>query len=199
MKRGLLHGIFVAVGVLLVLLAGCQQQAKVAEEPARSEAEAAKAPAESVGQGKPEPAEGGARIEFQSLVYDFGKVGPGKKMDRHLKFTNTGDAPLKITNVEKCCGAVTKLDKQDLAPGESGVLSVQYTSGRMPGAMTKKLYVNSNDKTTPKASLTIRAETVLKVDYEPKSIKMLIKDGQVECPKITLSSTDNEPFSISSS
>ena len=191
MKRSLLHGICAAVSVLLLLEVGCQQQAKVVEKPA------AQAVAEP-GKVQAEPAAGVPKIEFQSLVYDFGKVGPGQKMDGQFKFTNAGDAPLKITNVEKCCGAVTKLDKQDLAPGESGVLSVQYTSGRMPGAMMKKLYVNSNDKATPRASLTIKAETVLKVDYQPKSIKMLLKDGQAECPKITLSSTDNEPFSITS-
>ena len=183
--------VFAIVSGLLALQAGCQQQAKVPGEPAApGVVEQAK--------GEAKPAAGEPRIEFQSLVYDFGKVGPGQKLDGQFKFTNAGDAPLKITKVEKCCGAVTKLDKEQLAPGESGVLEVTYTSSRMPGAMGKKLYVNTNDPATPKATLTIKAETVLKVDYEPKSLKMLLKDGQAECPKITLSSTDNKPFSITS-
>ncbi len=182
--------VLVAVISFLALQTGCQQQAKVAEAPATPAAELPKATAE--------PAKGEPKIEFASLVYDFGKVGPGQKMVGEFKFTNAGDAPLKITNVEKCCGAVTKLDKQQLAAGESGVLQVQYTSSRMPGAMMKQLYVNSNDKARPKAALAIKAETVLKVTYEPKSIKMLLKDGQAECPKITLKSTDNKPFSIAS-
>ncbi len=177
-------GVLATVTGVLLLQAGCQQEAKVAEAPA------AAGPAE-VKKGEP-------RLEFQSLVYDFGKVGPGQKLVGEFKLTNTGDAPLKITNVEKCCGAVTKLDKQELAPDESGTLQVQYTSSRMPGAMMKRLYVNSNDKATPRATLTIKAETVLKVAYEPRSLRLMFKDENAGCPKITLKSTDNQPFSITS-
>ena len=178
MKRNYL--VFIVVSSVLLLNAGCQQQAKVAEVPA--------AVAESQ--------KGGPKIEFESRVYDFGKVGPGQKLLGEFKFTNTGDDPLKITKVEKCCGAVTKLDKNELAPGESGVLQVQYTSSRTASKIMKRLYVNSNDKQTPRATLTIKAETVLMVDYEPKSIKFLLKEDDISCPKITLTSNDNRPFSI---
>ena len=174
------YSVFIAVSCVLLLNAGCQQQAKVAEVPA--------AAAESK--------KGGPKIEFESMVYDFGKVGPGQKLLGEFKFTNTGDAPLKITKVEKCCGAVTKLDKDELAPGESGVLKVQYTSSRTANKIMKRLYVNSNDKETPRSTLTIKAETVLMVDYQPKSIKFLLKEEDVSCPKITLTSNDNRPFSI---
>lgn len=183
MKPRLLHRILVAASLTLALQAGCRQPAKVAVEPTAVEPVAEKA---------------GPKIEFESLVYDFGKVGPGQKLIGAFKFTNTGDAPLKITKVEKCCGAVTKLDQDQLAPGESGALQVQYTSSRMAGAMSKRLYVNSNDKATPRASLTIKAETVLKVAYEPKSLKLMLNEENAGCPKITLTSTDNLPFSITS-
>ena len=183
MKRALLGAIVAGLGLLSVLQTGCQQQAKVAPAPGAPEAVAKKA----------EP-----QITFDSLVYDFGKVGPGQKLNGEFKFTNTGDAPLKITNVEKCCGAVIKLDKKQLAPGESGALQVQYTSGRTAGAMSKKLYVNSNDKATPRAELTIKAETVLKVACEPQNLKLIINEENAACPKITLTSTDNQLFSISS-
>ena len=174
--------IIIAISCVFFLLSGCQQQAKIAEEPA--------AAAESK--------KGGPKIEFESMVYDFDKVGPRQKLNGEFKFTNTGDAPLNITKVEKCCGAVTKLDKEKLAPGESGVLKVQYTSSSMPNKITKKLYVNSNDKSNPRAALTIQAETVLRVDYKPKRIKLLLKDENADCPEITLTSVKNEPFSITS-
>ena len=199
MKRRIVRGLLLVSSLIAVLQVGCQQQAKVVEEPAapavtepaKGQVQAAKAPAESVEQGGP-------KIEFQSLVYDFGKVGPGQKMDGHFKFTNTGDAPLKITNVEKCCGAVTKLDKDELAPGEKGVLDVQYTSGRSAGKMVKLLYINSNDKAMPRAMLTIKAETILKVVYEPKRVELKLKGENAGCPQITLTSVDNQLFSVKS-
>ncbi len=163
--------------VSMLMQVGCQQQAEIVQAP------------------EPTPLEG-PKIEFESLVYDFGKVGPGQKLNGQFKFTNTGDATLKITKVQKCCGAVTKLDKEELAPGEKGVLDVQYTSSRNPINMSKRLYVDSNDKATPRTTLTIKAETVLKVNYEPKSLKLLLKEGDTSCPKITLTSADGTPFSI---
>jgi len=169
-----------AVICVFILLAGCQQQTKMAEE-ATTEAESEKA---------------GPKIEFENTVYDFGKVGPLQKLNGEFKFTNTGDAPLKITKVEKCCGAVTKLDKDELAPGESGVLHVQYTSSRFSNKIKKQLYINSNDKDTPRATLTIMAETVLKVEWEPKILRLLLDKENAGCPKITLTSTENKPFSI---
>jgi len=177
------YRVIIAVSCVFFLFAGCQQQAKVAEEPAAAEAVAKK--------GEP-------KIEFESLVYDFGKVGPGQKLLGEFKFTNTGDAPLEITKVEKCCGIVTQLDKTEYTPGESGVLKVTYTSSRIASKINKKLYVNSNDTENPRVMLTIQAETVLRVDYKPKRIKLLLKDENAGCPEITLSSVDNKPFSISS-
>ena len=181
MKRNYL--VIIAVSCVFFLLAGCQQQAKVAKESAATEAVAK---------------EGQPKIEFESLVYDFGKVGPGQKLLGEFKFTNTGDGPLKISKVEKCCGAVTKLDKDELAPGESGVLNVQYTSSRMANKIMKRLYVNSNDKATPRATLTIKAETVLNVTFEPRSLKLILNEENAGCPKITLTSNDNQPFSVTS-
>jgi hypothetical protein len=173
--------VIIAVSCIFLLLAGCQQQAKMGEEPAAAESKKA-----------------GPKITFENTVYDFGKVGPGQKLNGEFKFTNTGEAPLKITKVEKCCGAVTQLDKTEFAPGESGVLYVRYTSSRMATKMMKRLYVDSDDKAMPRAVLTIKAETVLKVAYEPRTIKLILNKENAGCPKITLTSTDNKPFSITS-
>ena len=104
--------------------------------------------------------------------------------------------PLKITEIKKCCGVVAKVDKKELEPDESGVLAVTYTSGRTPNKMRRNLYVSSNDAKTPQVTLTIAAETVLRVRWEPRNLKLLLKDANAECPKITLTSTDGTPFSI---
>jgi hypothetical protein len=167
------------VSCVPVVLAGCQQRAKMAEGPAAA--------------GQPKA---GPKIEFESTVCDFGRVGPSKKLDGEFKFTNAGDEPLRITNIEKCCGAVVKLDKGKFAPGESGVLHVQYTSSRGAGTIRNKLYVDSNDKTNPRTTLTVQAETVLRVDYQPKTLTLLPKRQNAGCSEIVLTSKENKPFSI---
>ena len=198
MKKGRFIAIVFVVSYALLLPAGCRQQAKVAEkpvlvaEPVAPETQT-EGPVKATKPDKPAP-----NIVFESIEYDFGTVGPRQKLLGEFKFTNTGDAPLKITKVDKCCGVVTRLAKTDYAPGESGVLKVEYRSASTASTMKKRLYVNSNDKSSPRTTLTIMAKIELRVTVEPRSLKLLLKDENAACPKITLKSTKNEPFSITS-
>ncbi|MHC4146167.1 MAG: DUF1573 domain-containing protein [Planctomycetota bacterium] len=194
MKSGRLIAIVFVVSYALLLPAGCRQPAKVAEEPIPDAAPvAAEEPVEVTKPDKPVP-----KIVFESLEYDFGTVGPRQKLLGEFKFTNRGDAPLKITKVDKCCGAVTRLETTDYAPGESGVLKVEYRSASTASTMKKRLYVNSNDKSSPRTTLTITAKIELRVSVEPRSLTLLLKDENAACPNITIRSTKNELFSITS-
>lgn len=135
-------------------------------------------------------------IKFESLVYDFGEVGPSAKNEGQFKFTNAGEGLLKITKVARCCGVVTRLDKMEYAPGESGTLEVEWNSGPLESTMKKTIVVHSNDPNTPATDLTITAKVVLKVAWEPKKLKLFLDEDNAGCPKITISSIDDRPFSI---
>jgi hypothetical protein len=103
---------------------------------------------------------------------------------------------LKIKEVEKCCEVTTILAKTEFAPGESGVLKAEFQSNQKPGRMSRILYIRSNDKTNPRLALTIEAMVVSKVSYAPKSLRLFLEEDNAGCPKIVLSSIDNQPFSI---
>ena len=175
MKRKLeiktLYMAYVICGLVLFLQIGCQEQAKM------------------TGKGSP-------KITFESLVYDFGEVGPSAKNEGQFKFTNTGEGLLKITKVARCCGVITKLDKMEYAPGESGTLEVEWNSGPLESSMKKNIIVHSNDPNSPATSLTIKAKVVLKVTWEPRKLNLFLDENNAGCPNITISSIDNRPFSI---
>jgi hypothetical protein len=103
---------------------------------------------------------------------------------------------LKIKEVEKCCGVVTKVDKTEYAPGESGVVEAEFQTFQKPGMYMKNIYVNSNDKTQPRLALTIKAMVVSKVSYSPKRLRLFLEEDNAGCPKIVINSLDNQPFSI---
>jgi hypothetical protein len=111
-------------------------------------------------------------------------------------FTNTGEALLEITEVEKCCGIVTKLDKTEYEPGESGILKVEWNSGPQPSTMNRQLTVHSNDPKTPQTILSLMAKVVLQIDWEPESLRLFLDKKNAGCPNITITSLDNQPFSI---
>ena len=166
-----LYMAYVICGLVLFLQIGCQEQAKM------------------TGKGSP-------KITFESLVYDFGEVGPSAKNEGQFKFTNTGEGLLKITKVARCCGVITKLDKMEYAPGESGTLEVEWNSGPLESSMKKNIIVHSNDPNSPATSLTIKAKVVLKVTWEPRKLNLFLDENNAGCPNITISSIDNRPFSI---
>ena len=139
------------------------------------------------------------KIEFEKVVHDFGNVGPRTNNLCEFRFTNAGNGTLKIGDIVPNCGCTPfVLAKKEYAPGESGTLKVNYYSEMQYGQETKQLVIHSNDKSNPKVTLAIEASIIMKVDYEPKTLNLLLNKENADCPQITITSIDNQPFSINS-
>jgi hypothetical protein len=98
-----------------------------------------------------------AEFKFDKETYDFGKIPQGKPVSIDFKFTNVGDEPLIITNVESSCGCtVPKYTSTPVKKGETGVITVTYNAAAvMP--FNKAVTVKSNAK-TPVKYLYIKGE-----------------------------------------
>jgi hypothetical protein len=140
-----------------------------------------------------------SRITFEKVTHNFGDVGPGTNHLCEFRFTNTGEGVLKISQVDKICGCTPfSLNKTEYAPGESGTLRVRYYAELEQGSTTKQLFVHSNDRQNPKVALAIKARVLAKVKSEPSTLSLSLKHQNAGCPQITLTSLDNQPFSIRS-
>ena len=191
------------VGCLLLLQAGCQEQAKAPEESKTVLKRQSAEPNEAVIRPKivkttPEAGKPGPKITFEKVIHDFGEIGPKSSNSCEFKFTNTGDGLLKIGKIKTCCGFSAKLkgNKKDYAPGESGTVIVTFSASRFRGRLMKRQYVNSNDKARPRVTLTVKAKIVPKVSFQPERLNLLLKDENAGCPEITLTALDNQPFAI---
>jgi Protein of unknown function (DUF1573) len=91
-------------------------------------------------------AQSGAKIEFKDKdnTIDYGNVTKDKDSGvRTFVFTNTGDAPLIITNVQSTCGCtVPTKPTEPIMPGKTGEISVKYNMS--PGPIRKTITVESN-------------------------------------------------------
>jgi len=91
-------------------------------------------------------AQNGPKIEFKAKdnTIDYGTIS--KKSDngvRSFEFTNTGDAPLIITNVLSTCGCtVPTKPNAPIMPGKTGKIDVKYSM--IPGPIRKTITVESN-------------------------------------------------------
>ncbi len=95
-------------------------------------------------------AQGTAKIEFKSETIDYGEIEKGSNGVRVFEFTNTGDAPLVISNVKSSCGCtIPKKPEEPIMPGKTGEIEVKYDTNRV-GPIRKAITVTSNADTPTK-------------------------------------------------
>jgi len=103
--------------------------------------------------------EGKAEFKFEKETHDFGKIPQGKPVSVDFKFTNTGDEPLIITNIESVCGCtVPKYTNTPVLKGQTGTISVTYNAAAL-APFSKGLTIRSNAK-TPIKVIYIKGEVV---------------------------------------
>ncbi len=85
-----------------------------------------------------------ATITFDTLVIDYGVINKGDDGVRQFRFTNTGNADLKINQVRSSCGCtIPKKPSTPIAPGASDIIEVKYDTERI-GPIRKTITVASN-------------------------------------------------------
>ena len=83
-------------------------------------------------------------ISFEKTEHDFGTIDQGTAVEHTFKFTNTGNAPLVITNATSSCGCtVPTWTKEPIAPGETGEMLVKF-NGSGQNQVTKTVTVTAN-------------------------------------------------------
>ena len=113
-----------------------------------------------------------AKIEFKTDVIDYGTIEKGADGVRTFEFTNTGNAPLIISNVKSTCGCtVPKKPKGPIMPGESGEIEVKYDTNRV-NPIRKTITVISNAE-TPTVALKIKGLVI-----DPNKTSVLDKKGK---------------------
>ncbi|MBR6277307.1 MAG: DUF1573 domain-containing protein [Bacteroidales bacterium] len=84
-------------------------------------------------------------IDFDTAVFNFGKVLQGEQVSYTFKFKNTGKADLLIQKVETSCGCtVPEYDKKPVVPGGEGYIKVRFDSSGKEGSQYKTVKVISN-------------------------------------------------------
>ncbi len=93
-------------------------------------------------------------MTFDKAEHDFGTIDQGAPQETIFTFTNTGNAPLIITNATSSCGCtVPEYPKnKPIAPGETGEMLVKF-NGTGQNQVTKTITVSAN---TAKGSELLR-------------------------------------------
>ena len=96
-------------------------------------------------------------LKFNKTEHDFGEIEKGKPVETVFSYTNSGTAPLVITDIKSSCGCTVPEDwsREPLAPGKSGKFTVTYNASGS-NKISKTITVTAN---TEKGSevVTIKA------------------------------------------
>lgn len=87
----------------------------------------------------------GAVITFKKKTHDFGDITEGDRVEHTYKFTNTGNEPLILTDVQVTCGCtVPKWPRNPIMPGQEGEILVAFNSASKFGKQNKVITIVSN-------------------------------------------------------
>lgn len=97
----------------------------------------------------------GPVLTLEKDTHDFGDIVQGDVVEHTFKFTNTGNQPLLITNIQTSCGCTTPTWPRDpIMPGGKGELKVGFNSAGKMYKQTKVLPIISNSVTDVSITFT---------------------------------------------
>jgi hypothetical protein len=112
-------------------------------------------------------------IKFESLEVNYGLIEKGADGVRVFKFTNTGTAPLIISNAQGSCGCtVPTYPKEPIMPGEKGEIKVKYDTQRV-GQFTKYVTLTTNATSGTSNQLKIFGDVKPEAAPTPEAPKSL--------------------------
>jgi len=102
------------------------------------------------------------KLEFDKTEHDFGEIEAKTQVETVFNYTNTGDAPLVITDIKSSCGCTIPKDwsREPLAAGESGKFTVKF-NGTGQNKVTKTVTVTAN---TEKGTEIVKISAFVKPD-----------------------------------
>lgn len=108
------------------------------------------------GGAKAQEVKQGPQITFEKEVHDYGKIKQGSDGQVEFIFTNTGNAPLILSNAKGSCSCtVPNWPKEPIAPGASASIMVKYDTKRV-GAINKSVTITSNAVNEPTKVIRIK-------------------------------------------
>jgi uncharacterized protein DUF1573 len=141
----------------------------------------------------------GPKIQFETPVYDFGKVKSGDPVKYTFIFTNAGDELLILTNVQPSCGCTTAGEwSHQVEPGKTGTIPVQFNSANYNGQVLKTVTVTSNDKTQPSLGLQLKGTVWKPIEVNPQFAALNVPAESLEPARAEVKIVNNmeEPLDV---
>ena len=101
-------------------------------------------------------------LTFDKKEHDFGEIENGTPVETVFSYTNTGKAPLVISDIKSTCGCTVPQDwsREPLEPGASSKFTVKF-NGKGANKVSKTVTVTAN---TELGTETVKISAFIKPD-----------------------------------
>lgn len=139
-----------------------------------------------------------SKLKVDNPKFDFGEVFQGEKVSHAFEFVNVGDETLNIDRVRSSCGCTAVLvSEKSVRPGEKGEIRTSFDSTRFRGAVTKTIYLYSNDPVRPTMQFQIKGKVLEIVAVEPAQINFgAVKAEKTVTSTVLLRNEGGEPLTL---
>lgn len=145
---------FTIIGMLLMVISSCDNASSKIRKSSKITTEVVTSDDQPV-------------FKFESEEHDFGIIEEGTVVTHEFVFTNSGKAPLVITNAQGSCGCtVPEYPRDPVMPGQKGVIKVSFDSSNRAGRQDKTVTLTANTIPNTKI-LKITSEVVSKKTSNP--------------------------------
>jgi hypothetical protein len=127
----------------------------------------------------------GPKIQFEAMVYDFGRMKAGDPVKYTFVFTNTGDATLILTNVRPQHSSRTTVGEwsRQVEPGKTGSIPILIKTTGHSGPLLDPIIVACNDESQQTVVLKLTGESWMALEVIPAlAVLFLTPDGEGERP-----------------
>jgi Protein of unknown function (DUF1573) len=137
-------------------------------------------------------------ISSPAKTWEGGEYRIGTKVQHTFTIQNTGDQPLKISEVKPGCGCTTaNLAKSKLLPGESTEIAATLDLAMRRGKQDKTIDVLSNDPKQPRFQLLMRVLSKDDFELDPPHLDLgQVVTGVELTRKATLRVLSEQPYKI---
>lgn len=117
------------------------------------------------------------RLIVEKIQHDFGRIMDTASVFIDIPFKNAGTGSLDILDTHATCGCTLgRLEQTSYAPGQSGLLKVEFKPQGKNGPQLQRITIRSNDPVQPEVTVTITADVEPVVMIEPK----LLQFGEIQ-------------------
>lgn len=136
-------------------------------------------------------------VHVPEPVWDAGIVGRGEVVRHVFEIRNVGGETLYLREVRAACGCTVASFDEEIAPGQSGKVTVEVATETFRGPIAKDVTVFTSDPVVPVVTLTARAEVQPAVDVLPGYFRLMaVQGGDDVVGTQTLWSTDRGDFAV---